>query len=173
MDVVIGASGHLGNVVVRELAADSRQVRPIFRSPPLFDLPPGVEPYICDPADGDSLTDALRGAENVFHTAGLISIGINSFKKLYQANVTVTKNVIDACLKAGARRLVSGGCSGSRFGGLPEGGRYSTFKADLPLSSQFRLHLPSRWQCVPTGGLGAMLDWWHHPRQCLQTGRAG
>ena len=106
MDVIIGASGHLGNTLLRELVAEGRDVRPVFRSPPSFDLPEGVEPCICDLEETDALAEALHRAETVYHTAGLIAIGINTYKRLYKANVEVTKRVITASLKAGVGRLV-------------------------------------------------------------------
>ncbi len=106
MDVVVGASGHLGNVLTSELVSRGGDVRPIFRSPPRFDLPRGVEPYFCNLDDIDTLVEAFRGADTVYHAAGAIAIGLNAYKKLYHANVVITKNIIAACLNAGVRRLV-------------------------------------------------------------------
>jgi dihydroflavonol-4-reductase len=106
MDVVVGASGHLGNVLTRELISAGRDVRPIFRSPPTFDTPGGVESYLCDFDDPESLANAFRDADTVYHTAGLVAIGLNAYKKLHYANVVITRNIITACLNAGVRRLV-------------------------------------------------------------------
>jgi len=106
MDVVVGASGHLGNVLTSELVSRGGDVRPIFRSPPRFDLPRGVEPYFCNLDDIDTLGEAFRGADTVYHAAGAIAIGHNAYKKLYHVNVLITKNIITACLDAGVRRLV-------------------------------------------------------------------
>lgn len=106
MDVITGASGHLGNTLLRELAAAGRTVRPLFRSPPSFEMPDGVTPYYCDPEEADALVQAFLGAETVYHTAGFVSFALNSYKKLYAANVAVTRNVIGACLKSGVKRLI-------------------------------------------------------------------
>jgi dihydroflavonol-4-reductase len=106
VDVILGASGHLGNVLTRHLASEGKTVRPIFRSPPEFEIPDGTDPYLCDPAEIEALVEAFRGAETVYHTAGLVAIGFNAYKKLYEANVELTKNVIDACLAARVSRLV-------------------------------------------------------------------
>ncbi len=109
MDVVIGASGHLGNVLTRELAARGGEVRPVFRSQPDFDLPEGVTPYLCDTSRVDTLLTACSGAETVYHTAALVSIGIKKYSELYEANVALTRRVIEACLKTGVSRLVYSG----------------------------------------------------------------
>ncbi len=106
MDVITGASGHLGNTLLRELAVSGRAVRPLYRVPPSFEMPEGVEPYYCNIEEPDSLAEAFRGATTVYHAAGYVSFGINSYKKLYRANVGLTRNVIDACLKSGVNRLV-------------------------------------------------------------------
>ncbi len=109
MDIVVGASGHLGNVLTRQLASGGAKVRPLFRSPPPFSLPSGVEPYFCDLDDVDALAAAFYGADTVYHAAGLVAIGLNSYTKLYKANVLVTRNIINACLNAGVRRLAYAG----------------------------------------------------------------
>ena len=106
MDVVVGASGHLGNILTREIANRGMEVRPIFRTPPPFELPAGVEPYLCALESVSPMVDAFRGADTVFHTAALVAIGINAYKKLFHVNVEITRMVIDACIEAGVRRLV-------------------------------------------------------------------
>ncbi|MBN1686270.1 MAG: NAD(P)H-binding protein, partial [Spirochaetales bacterium] len=78
MDVITGASGHLGNTLLRELAAAGRTVKPLFRSPPSFEMPDGVTPYYCDPEEPDALAQAFLGAETVYHTAGFVSFALNS-----------------------------------------------------------------------------------------------
>lgn len=104
MDAVIGASSHLGNALTRELVSRGVEVKPIFRTPPLFE--PGVDPFICNTADIDSLTQAFEGIDVVYHTAGLVSIGLRKYRAMYEANVLLTKRVIQACRKAGVRRFV-------------------------------------------------------------------
>ena len=108
MIVVTGATGHIGNVLVRTLLEKGEKVK-VF-------LLPG-EPT--DSLDGlhyatargnvlnkKSLEEAFKGAKAVFHLAGIIAIAPGKKKLLYDVNVQGTKNVIDACLKTGVKRLI-------------------------------------------------------------------
>ena len=106
IDVVTGASGHLGNVLVRELCARGRRVRALFRTEPEIPLPDAAEPFYCDLHDREGLEKAFYNAGNVYHTAGLVAFGLGSYKSLQRVNVEGTRNVIEAVLHGGARRLV-------------------------------------------------------------------
>jgi dihydroflavonol-4-reductase len=108
MVVVTGATGHLGNVLVRELLARGQDVRvlmlPLENVRPLAGL--DVEPVAGDVRDRNSLIKAFAGASYVYHVAGLISISPGQNKALHAVNVLGTRNVVDACLECGVKRLV-------------------------------------------------------------------
>ncbi len=76
MDLVTGAAGHLGNLLVRELLAQGRRVRAlVLRGEPLRSLSGlDVELVEGNVLDVDSLQQAMRGVEVVYHLAGVISI---------------------------------------------------------------------------------------------------
>ncbi len=104
--VVTGASGHVGANLVRALLARQRPVRALVHvhqqaiSGLGADLAGGD---ICDPA---SLSTAFRGAEVVYHLAADISILADRRSRLEATNITGTRNVVEACLRCGVRRLV-------------------------------------------------------------------
>lgn len=107
MDLVTGATGHVGNVLIRQLVARGKKVR-AFIMPgesltPLKDL--DVERVEGDVLDSQALDSAFQGVENVYHLAGIISImpGNNDLLKL--VNITGTRNIIHAARKANVRRL--------------------------------------------------------------------
>lgn len=108
MVVVTGATGHIGNVLVRELLSRSKNVRVVI--PPSEDTSPldglKVEMVEGDVRQIDSLMRAFKGADVVYHLAGIISILPGKSELLYQVNVAGTRNVVEACLRAGVRRLV-------------------------------------------------------------------
>lgn len=108
MVVVTGATGHIGNVLVRELLLRGMPVRAVV--PPSEDATPlnglGVEKVEGDVLHIDSLVRAFIGADVVYHLAGIVSIVPGKGELLHQVNVVGTSNVIDACLKSGVRRLV-------------------------------------------------------------------
>jgi len=108
MVVVTGATGHIGNVLVRELLSRSKNVRVVIPSSedtsPLDGLK--VEMVEGDVRQIDSLIQAFKGADVVYHLAGIISILPGKSELLYQVNVAGTRNVVEACLRTGVRRLV-------------------------------------------------------------------
>lgn len=107
-DVVTGATGHLGNVLVRALRAAGRPVRAVASTgddvSPLAGL--GVELATADVRDPGALRRAFDGAERVFHLAGLVSITTGQEPLLQAVNVQGTHNVLEACQASGVRRLV-------------------------------------------------------------------
>lgn len=68
LQIVFGASGGLGNAVVRALAAQGKRVRGVNRSG-RADVPQGVEMAACDGADTARAREVCAGAAVVFHCA--------------------------------------------------------------------------------------------------------
>lgn len=104
MIVVTGATGHLGNVLVRKLIAMGERVRalvaPFEDTKPLEGL--NVEIFKGDVRDSKVVDTLCEGAKVVFHLAAVISI-FGKKRLVYDVNINGTKNVIEACLKNGAR----------------------------------------------------------------------
>lgn len=108
MIAVTGATGHIGNVLVRKLLTRGKKVRAIV--PPFEDTKP-LEGLNVEIIEGDvrnigALHKAFHGAEIVYHLAGIITISSGNDDFLYQVNVEGTKNVVDACLKNQVKRMV-------------------------------------------------------------------
>ena len=108
MIVVTGATGHIGNVLVRELLSRGDAIRVLI--PASEDTTPlegfEVERVEGDILEVDTLVKAFKGADVVFHLAGLVSILPGKWNLLYQVNVVGTRNVVEAWQKSGVRRLV-------------------------------------------------------------------
>jgi dihydroflavonol-4-reductase len=108
MIVVTGATGHIGNVLVRQLLDKNNRVRAVVL--PQEDLTPlnglGVEIVSGDVRQPDTLERAFEGADLVYHLAGIISILPGKNKILEEVNVQGTRNVIEACRKCHVRRLI-------------------------------------------------------------------
>ena len=106
--IVTGATGHIGNVLVRELLAAGRVVRalvlPDDDKRPLAGL--NVEIVYGDVTNLESLKSAFAGAELVFHLGGIVTIMPSMAGILERVNVGGMRNVIAACRASGVRRLV-------------------------------------------------------------------
>jgi dihydroflavonol-4-reductase len=106
MIVVTGAAGHAGANLVRALAAEGRPVRALVHLDREALEGLSVEVVKGDICDLDSLLKAFEGAEVVYHLAARISIGNDPWSLLEAVNVGGTRNVVEACLQCGVRRLV-------------------------------------------------------------------
>jgi dihydroflavonol-4-reductase len=104
--VVTGASGHIGANLIRELLAKGRRVRAlqhVSRRAMESLKAEIVSGDVCHPA---SLREAFKGADVVYHLAARISLNMNDYPVLEPINVAGTRNVVQACLDCGVRRLV-------------------------------------------------------------------
>jgi dihydroflavonol-4-reductase len=108
MDIITGATGHIGNVLTRDLLSRGSIVKALVL--PNEDLTSitdlDVEKVTGDVCDERSLEKIFYGADVVYHLAGIISIMPGDRKILEQVNVIGTRNVIEACFRTGVRRLV-------------------------------------------------------------------
>ncbi len=103
---VTGASGHIGNCLVRELIKQGAQVKVLvhnFRSD-LEGL--DVEFIHGDILDPESLIPLCDRAAVVFHLAAQIVIDNRNSAQVFETNVTGTKNVVSGALRAGAKKFI-------------------------------------------------------------------
>ena len=104
--VVTGASGHVGANLVRALRERGDTVRAlVHRNEAALD---GLdaERVRGDVLDADSLVRAFEDAERVYHLAALISIDGDRGGAVPAINVRGARNVAEAALTTGVRRLV-------------------------------------------------------------------
>ncbi len=108
MIVITGATGHLGNVLVRKLVSQNKKVRALILPGEDIASLKGleIEKVEGDVRFPDSLRKAFGGADIVYHCAGMISILPGQQKQLYQVNVIGTRNVVNMCLETKVKRLV-------------------------------------------------------------------
>ncbi len=103
---ITGASGHVGANLCRLLIGKGHHVRGIIHKDEtaLRGIP--VERIKADLTDPSSLTGAFHGADYVFHLAAFISLEKKDFALMERINIEGSKNVTDACMEAGVKRLV-------------------------------------------------------------------
>ena len=106
--VVTGATGHVGNVLIRELLTQGYVVRALVLPDddccPIADL--NTEIVRGDITKPPELEAAFSGADIVFHLAGIVTIMPGMAEALDRVNVGGIRNVIAACRATSIRRLV-------------------------------------------------------------------
>jgi len=104
--LVTGAAGHVGANLVRELIKGKRTVRALIRDDSRGVDGLGVETVKGNILDYQSLLQAIKGCEIVFHLAASISIVGDRSGQVRLTNVKGTQNIVQACLETGVKRLV-------------------------------------------------------------------
>ena len=108
--IVTGATGHIGNILVKNLFERGEEVTAFVL--PREDIS-NIKAFVHHVAYGDirdlqSLQYAFEGQDMVFHLAGIIDIGSSKTLKhlMYEVNVEGVRNVVQACMTKHVRRLV-------------------------------------------------------------------
>lgn len=104
--VVTGASGHIGGTLTRALLEQGRKVRAVVHDDALALDGLDVERIPGDVRDIDSLRRAFRGAEVVYNLAARITLLQSEVDETTSVNVGGPRNVCQAALEAGVRRVV-------------------------------------------------------------------
>jgi dihydroflavonol-4-reductase len=104
--LVTGAAGHLGNNLVRALLARGRKVRVLVHSESASLEGLDVERRRGDILDRPSLDTVFEGVEVVYHFAAMVSIVPSEGPRVTRTNTLGPRNVVDACLAHGVKRLV-------------------------------------------------------------------
>ena len=105
--LITGSSGHVGSNLIRELSKQDYKIRCIdfdgdHRAYEGFD----VELIKGDITNKESLHSIFKNVDIVFHTAALINLDRRYEKQIRQVNVEGTRNVCEAAVKAGVKKLI-------------------------------------------------------------------
>src|SRR5438876_1748411 len=108
VDLVTGATGHLGANLVRNLLSEGRTVRVLLRQSSTGAAVEGlaVERRFGDLRDAAAVARAVRGCERVYHCAARISTSSARPRETYACNVLGTRNVLASAREAGVSRVV-------------------------------------------------------------------
>lgn len=108
LSLVTGATGHVGNTLIRALTARGERPRALVLRgddlSALAGLP--VEIYYGNVLEPESLLRAMDGVDRVYHLAGMISIQSAGNARMRKINVIGTRNVIEACRANQVERLI-------------------------------------------------------------------
>jgi predicted dehydrogenase/nucleoside-diphosphate-sugar epimerase len=118
--LVTGANGFLGRHLVARLVEKSVPVRALVRRAPERAVP-GVGYVVGDLGDPEAVRAAMSGIETVYHVGATMRGGKADFER---GTVWGTRNVVEAALAVGVRRLVHVSSLGILdYGGLRDGAR--------------------------------------------------
>jgi dihydroflavonol-4-reductase len=108
MWLVTGATGHIGNVLVRKLLERGEQVRALIVPNERRDSIQGleIEAVEGDVLDAASLYKSMQGVKGVFHLAGVISIMPGSNQAVRKVNIEGTKNILRVAKELNIERFV-------------------------------------------------------------------
>jgi uncharacterized protein YbjT (DUF2867 family) len=114
--LVTGATGFVGNEVVRELLARGHRVRALVRPGSEAKLRERERVEICpgDCLHRETLAPAAQGAEAVIHLVGIIREFPGRGVTFERVHVQATHNVVDAAREGGARRYLHMSALGAR-----------------------------------------------------------
>ncbi|SEH18051.1 dihydroflavonol-4-reductase [Natronorubrum sediminis] len=110
---VTGATGFLGSALCERLLADGWDVRGLSRPTSDRGDLEGVEWYVGDLFDDETLADLVDGVDTVFHLAG-IGLWSAGPETVYRVNADGTARVLEACRQGDVGRLVFTSTSGTR-----------------------------------------------------------
>lgn len=134
--LVTGGGGFLGRAVCRNLAARGDTVHALQRRPSAELGALGVTQHLADLRDPAAVRAAVDGCEAVIHCAAKAGAH-GAYQEFAAINVTGSRNVLDACVRAGARLVYVSSPSvvhdGRDLEGVDESVPYAThFAAPYP-----------------------------------------
>ena len=114
MILVTGSAGLLGTELIAQLLAQGKPVRAIYHKTPLADLPTGqagfksthLHQVQCDILDVIGLEEAMKGIEQVYHCAAIVTFNPKHKAEMFKINIDGTTNVVNAALDAGVKKMV-------------------------------------------------------------------
>jgi len=110
MIAVTGATGLLGSSIIRKLIDADEAFVAIKRKDSdtslLKDISHKISWRDADILDSVALDEVLQDVTSVIHSAGMVSFNVRDKKKLYEVNVSGTRNIINTCLHYNIKRFV-------------------------------------------------------------------
>lgn len=166
--LVTGGSGYFGCLLVGRLVEAGHRVR-VFDLEDAEDRPGDVEFVRGDIRDRSVLADACRGVTVVYHNVAQVPLAKDK-KAFWTVNCEGTRNLLEASLGAGVRKVVN--TSSSAVFGIPERNPVSEDMTPVPQEEYGRAKLAGEVLCkeYTSRGLDVSII---RPRTIMGHGRLG
>lgn len=109
MQLVTGASGFIGQHLVKLLSEKGQEVRALYhKREPDDELKqlPGVNWMQCDLLDIYAVEEALKGINDIYHCAAIVSFSGKDKERILHCNVESTANIVNIALEQGIRKII-------------------------------------------------------------------
>ena len=107
MIIVTGASGLVGSHIIKELSIQQKNIIALYNTTaPSKELEFLATWKQVDILDIVEVEEIFKNADQVYHCAALVSFNPKEKKKIHKLNLEGTKNVVNACLSCGVKKLV-------------------------------------------------------------------
>jgi nucleoside-diphosphate-sugar epimerase len=166
--LVTGGSGYFGSLLVRRLQERGYSVR-IFDLCEPETLGPAVEFFQGDIRDSSKVSAALRDVDLVFHNVAQVPLAKDP-KLFWSVNRDGTRNLLDACLTQGVRKIVY--TSSSAIYGVPKTNPVTEKTEPSPAEDYGRAKFAGELLCRESVGRGLDVSI-IRPRTILGHGRLG
>jgi nucleoside-diphosphate-sugar epimerase len=107
MILVTGGAGLVGKELITQLLAQDKSVRAIYNKTALPDFKSAnLEQLQCNILDVAGLEVAMKGIEQVYHCAAIVTFNPKKKQEMFKINIEGTANVVNAALDAGVKKMV-------------------------------------------------------------------
>lgn len=107
MVLVTGGAGLLGTTLIQQLLEQGEEVTALYNKTPLANFKSAkLKQVKCDILDVIGLEEAMKGADQVYHCAAIVTFNPKRRKEMFKINIEGTANVVNAALDAGVKKLV-------------------------------------------------------------------
>ena len=107
MIIVTGASGLVGSHIIKELSLQQKNIVALYNTTaPSKELESLATWKQVDILDIVEVEEIFKNADQVYHCAALVSFNPKEKKQIHKLNLEGTKNVVNACLSCGVKKLV-------------------------------------------------------------------
>jgi NAD+-dependent farnesol dehydrogenase len=105
---ITGATGFIGSRLAMRLASEGNIIHALYRSEIKSNIikHPNIILFKGDLLDIPSLYNAIKGCEQVYHTAAFAKVYDKSPSRIYRLNIEGTVNVINCGIRAGVKKFV-------------------------------------------------------------------